>query len=243
GLTRDGHNASTVVLGAGPGLEDETSLPGPFFRIESAGRSSAKGRALADGEDHELIEAVLRGEAGPTEVFCGLLIPTIRAIARARWPSLRHRVDELESRALVLLASWLCDKSFGPEQSLREIAAKLVNRVASDERDALETLERKREALMAQTPDEGPASVEDEVVARELRAKVAEVMAELKPRHQQVLAANDAADRGGPDVATALGIEPAAARQLLSRARLELLERLTSAGIELGGSGRMKKDA
>jgi RNA polymerase sigma factor (sigma-70 family) len=136
---------------------------------------------------------------------------------------------------MVLLARWLDDKDLRGATSIRWLADKIVTRVAVDERDVIMTEERGREEMEAAGPPEKAKATtgEEEAMAEELREAMLTAMAELKPRHQQVLRAHETAQKGGPDLATALGVAADAARQLLSRARLELLEKLVEAGIEL----------
>jgi RNA polymerase sigma factor (sigma-70 family) len=162
-------------------------------------------------------------------------MPAMRSVARRRWRSLENRWDEIESRALVLLARWLADGDLRGATSIKWLADRIITRDAVDERDVVRTEREGLAAVKAAGPEESVAATtgEDDTVAEELRAAMLTAMADLKPRHQQVLRAHETAQKGGPDIATALGVAADAARQLLSRARVELLEKLVEAGIEL----------
>jgi DNA-directed RNA polymerase specialized sigma24 family protein len=128
-----------------------------------------------------------------------LLIPAMRAVSRRRWQSLERWWDEVESRAMVLLARWLDDEDLRGATSIRWLADRIITRVAVDERDVIRTERLGLAAMKEKGPEESGTALtgEADAMAEELRVAMLTAMAELKPRHQQVLRAHETAQKGG----------------------------------------------
>ena len=182
------------------------------------------GPFLDDIDDRRLIEGFLHGDRKLTALFVRLLLDAVRSESLRRWPALRSRADDIESRAMYLLVKWRDEGQPLADQSIAALAGLLVNRAAVTERKAKRVEKRVKEAA---APDPEPAAdtAEDEAVANDLAAKLWGLVAGLQASFQSVLRAQDAAEHGGPPIAEALGLEPASARKLLQRAREALLAR------------------
>lgn len=181
---------------------------------------------MAVGEDERsLIEGFLRRDPVVAAAFMAALLTRVRVIAFCRWPSLRHRVDEIEAEAVVLLARRLKDGKIEAADGIDALAQRLVTGAAVEERAMMRNDARRKEAVAAEPPPEAVGSAEARVGDREVLAGVWKALAGLSARHQAALTAQVAAEQGGPPLHVALGVEPATARKILERARQALLQR------------------
>jgi hypothetical protein len=149
------------------------------------------GTLLEELEDRKLIEGFLQKDRRLSALFVRLLLDAIRAEALRRWPSLQHRADEIESKALYLVVKWRDEGKPLADQTIAGLAGQLVNRAAVTERKA-QKVEKKALAAAEADPQPGGATAEDEAVANDLAAKLWALSAGLK-----ALPVRPAGARGG----------------------------------------------
>jgi RNA polymerase sigma factor (sigma-70 family) len=128
--------------------------------------------------------------------------------------------------------------------SLREVAA-LSSWLFSAVRTHCMRLAR-RSLRHALTADETPLSLEgpspeDQLVDRQLRARLAQILSELDADLREVLVRRDVLDESAQTAAAALGISVAALKSRLHRARLEAKRQLLAAIADASQKDRVAK--
>jgi RNA polymerase sigma factor (sigma-70 family) len=183
---------------------------------------------VGDLDEAALLAAFRAKDEACYEAFFALLMPAIRSIIRSRWKSLRYAHGDMEGDCLERLIEWRGSGHLREDETIRQLAERLVNASAlvvtrEEERD-----ERLVEATQAIEPERSP-DTEEKLVDAELRQRVWKLQSTLEPKHQRVLEAYAQAEREDRSIAEILGVTEENGRKMAQRAREALAQAIRRA--------------
>jgi DNA-directed RNA polymerase specialized sigma24 family protein len=186
---------------------------------------------LDDADESALLAGFRAGDEAQYAAFFALLMPAVRSLAKARWPSLKHLHRDIENEALATLVEWRASGLLREGETTAELASRLVHESARAAKRVEKRDERLIQAQKYGTPEE-KADAEAELIVAELRKKVWELQSTLAPKDQRVLEAHVRAETGQQSLEEILDVPADTARKLMQRAREAIAAAIRKAGLK-----------